>query len=161
MRGRILTSWVIIAGTIMLSCLFSSAKAEQVWDDDLNRYLTPEELGHEEVYLTVEEAAQLMFPQSDLLRKEVVVLTPEQKATVEARIGWHFPEESFEVFIGETNGKVDGYAFIQNTIGKHKPMTYMVGVDPQGRATNVEVLVYRESRGSEVRKKTIQLPVRG
>lgn len=51
MRGRILTSWVIIAGTIMLSCLFSSAKAEQVWDDDLNRYLTPEELGHEEVYL--------------------------------------------------------------------------------------------------------------
>jgi len=161
MRDRILTSWVIIAGTIMLSCLFSPAKAEQVWDDDLNRYLTPEELGHEEVYLTVEEAAQLMFPQSDLLRKEVVVLTPEQKATVEARIGWHFPEESFEVFIGETNGKVDGYAFIQNTIGKHKPMTYMVAVDTQGRATNVEVLVYRESRGSQVRKKRFNYQYEG
>ena len=127
------------------------AFAEEVWDAELKRYLTPQELGQEDVYLTPDEAAKLMFPKSDRIRKEILTLQPEQKTLIQKLIGWNFPETSFECFIGETNGKIDGWALIQHTIGKHKPMTYMVGVNPQGEATNVEVLVYRESRGSEVR----------
>ena len=131
--------------------LASTAAAQLVWDDELNRYLTPEEMGFEEVYLTPEDAAKLMFPNSERIEQSVLTLTADQKATVEERIGWHFPETSFECYVGRTNGTVDGWALVQNTIGKHKPMTYMVGVDPQGEVVNVEVLVYRESRGSEVR----------
>ena len=138
-----------------------SALAEQVWDEELKRYLTPKELGQEDVYLTPEEAAKLMFPESDRIRKEVLTLTPQQKNEIQDLIGWKFPETSFECFIGETNGKVDGWALIQNTIGKHKPMTYMVGINPQGEATNVEVLVYRESRGSEVRTKRFNYQYEG
>lgn len=137
------------------------AHAEQVWDDELNRYLTPEELGMEEVYLTPEEAAKLMFPDSEQIDAQTVVLTPAQKATVEERIGWQFPEHSFECFIGRSNGTVDGWAMIQHTIGKHKPMTYMVGVDPNGEVINVEVLIYRESRGSEVRTKRFNYQYEG
>jgi len=123
----------------------------------------------EDVYLTPDEAAQLMFPESDHIRSEVITLSPDQKQLIEERIGWHFPETTFDCFIGETKGTVDGWAFIQNTIGKHKPMTYMVGVDPEGEVSNVEILVYRESRGSEVRKarfnyqyegKTVDDPIR-
>ncbi len=108
-------------------------------------------MGYEEVYLTPEEAAKLMFPDSEEIEQVVLTLTPEQKQTIEERIGWHFPETAFDCFIGKTQGKVDGWALVQNTIGKHKPMTYMVGVNPAGEVINVEVLVYRESRGSEVR----------
>lgn len=127
------------------------AQAEQVWDDELNRYLTPEEMGQEDVYLTPDEAAELMFPDAERIERTSVTLPPEQKQTVQERIGWSFPESTFECYIGKTDGKVDGWALVQNTIGKHKAMTYMVGVDPQGEVINVEVLVYRESRGSEVR----------
>ncbi len=137
------------------------ALAEQVWDDELNRYLTPEELGQEDVYLTPEEAAKLMFPDSERIDKKTVALTPEQKTTVEERIGWQFPEDAFECFIGRSNGTVDGWAMVQHTIGKHKPMTYMVGVDPDGEVINVEVLVYRESRGSEVRTKRFNYQYEG
>ena len=137
------------------------AFAEQVWDAELKRYLTPEELGQEDVYLTPEDAAKLMFPKSDRIRKEILTLQPEQKTLIQDLIGWKFPETSFECFIGETNGKIDGWALIQNTIGKHKPMTYLVGVDPQGEVINVEVLVYRESRGSEVRKKRFNYQYEG
>jgi hypothetical protein len=42
---------------------------------------------------------------------------------------------------------------VHNTIGKHKHMTYMVGVDSQGRCLDVELLVFREAKGSEVGKK--------
>jgi hypothetical protein len=116
---------------------------------------------HAEVYLTEEEALKLMFPQSARIRKETITLSPEKKAQVESRIGWKFPEESFEVYIGETGATVDGYAMVQNTIGKHKPMTYMVGVDAQGRCTNVELLVFREARGSEVRTKRFNVQYEG
>ncbi len=154
--------------SLMITLLFSpfgglppSAFAEEVWDAELKRYLTPQELGQEEVYLTPEEAAKLMFPKSERIRKEIISLQPEQKTLIQDLIGWQFPETSFECFIGETNGKSDGWALIQNTIGKHKPMTYMVGINPQGEATNVEVLVYRESRGSEVRTKRFNYQYEG
>lgn len=141
--------------------LTPSAFAERVWDAELKRYLTPDELGHEEIFLTPEDAAKLMFPDSDRIRKEIITLKPEQKSLIQDLIGWKFPETSFECFIGETNGKTDGWALIQNTIGKHKPMTYMVGINPEGEASNVEVLIYRESRGSEVRKKRFNYQFEG
>ena len=135
--------------------------AQRIWDDELNRYLTPQEMAHEEIYLTPEEAAKLMFPDSQTIRKEILTLTPEQKDLIQRRIGWNFPETSFECYIGETDGKIDGWALVQNTIGKHKPMTYMVGVNPDGEVINVEVLIYRESRGSEVRKKRFNYQYEG
>jgi Na+-translocating ferredoxin:NAD+ oxidoreductase RnfG subunit len=50
---------------------------------------------------------------------------------------------------------------VQNTIGKHKPMTYMVGVDRKGQVSNVELLVFRESRGSEIRTKRFNAQYEG
>src|SRR5215510_490900 len=111
------------------------ARGERIWDAELKRYLTEQEMTHAEVFLTEEEALQLMFPSSKGIRKDLIRLTEEKKAQIEERIGWKFPEEFFEVFIGETGTQIDGYAIIQNTIGKHKPMTYMVGIDNQGRVS--------------------------
>jgi Na+-translocating ferredoxin:NAD+ oxidoreductase RnfG subunit len=126
---------------------------ERIWDQDLKRWLTPEELGHLEIYFTEEEAAKVMFPDSEHIRQETLLLTRELKDIVQQRIGWKFPETSFTIYIGETKRKIDGYAVVQNTIGKHRPITYMVGVDPTGEVTNFEVLVYREGRGNEIATK--------
>ena len=137
------------------------ARGERVWDNDLKRYLTEQEMTHAEVFLSEDEALKLMFPKSERIRKESIRLTSEKKVQIEERIGWKFPEEVFEVYIGETGAQIDGYALIQNTIGKHKPMTYMVGVDPIGHVLNVELLVFRESRGSEVRTKRFNVQYEG
>jgi hypothetical protein len=137
------------------------ARGERIWDAELKRYLTEQEMTHAEVFLTEEEALNIMFPKSQRIRKEIIQLTSEKKAQIEERIGWKFPEESFEVFIGETGSQVDGYALIQNTIGKHKHMTYMVGVDNNGACTDVELLVFREAKGSEVRTKRFNVQYEG
>ena len=129
------------------------ARGERIWDKELKRFLTEQEMTHAEVFLTEEEALKLMFPKSERIRKDLIRLTPETKAQIEERIGWKFPEEYFEVHIAETGARIDGYVMVQNTIGKHKPMTYMVGVDNRGRVADVELLVFREARGSEVRTK--------
>ena len=134
---------------------------EQIWDHELKRWLTPEELGHLEIYFTEDEAAKVMFPDSQTIRRDTLTLTAEQKAFVEKVIGWEFPEHSFDVFIGETQEKIDGYAVIQNTIGKHRPITYMVGVTPTGECMNFEVLVYREARGNEIATKRFNYQYQG
>jgi len=137
------------------------AQAERIWDAELKRFLTEQEMTHAEVFLTEEEALKVMFPRSDRIRKEFIRLTPEKKTQIEERIGWKFPEEGFEVHIGETGSQIDGYVVVQNTIGKHKPMTYMVGVDNRGRISNVELLIFREARGSEVRTKRFNVQYEG
>lgn len=161
MFRRILTLSILLTTSLCLYAVPAMAQLEQIWDEELNRYLTPQEMVQEDVYLTPEDAAKLMFPDSDSIRSEIITITEDQKRRIEERIGWHFPETTFDCFIGETKGKVDGWAFIQNTIGKHKPMTYMVGVDPDGEVTNVEILIYRESRGSEVSKKRFNYQYQG
>ena len=135
--------------------------AERVWDSELKRYLTEQEMSMAEVYLTEEEALKLMFPKSTRIKKELLRVPTDKKMTIEERIGWKFPEDSFDVYIGETGSQIDGYALIQNTIGKHKPMTYMVGVDHTGHVLNIELLVFREARGSEVRTKRFNVQYEG
>ena len=161
MFRRILRMIILIGCPWLIGASWVYAQNEPIWDDELKRYLTPQEMVQEDIYLTPEEAAKLMFPDSETIRADVITISPEQKRLIEERIGWHFPETTFDCFIGETKGKVDGWAFIQHTIGKHKPMTYMVGVDPNGEVINVEVLVFRESRGSEVRTKRFNYQYEG
>ena len=150
-----------LTGFLSSPVLAEEDSPERIWDHELNRWLTPEELGHLEIYFTEEEAAKVMFPESENIRRETLSLTAEQKAFVEKVIGWEFPETSFDVFVGETQGKIDGYAVIQNTIGKHRPITYMVGVDSTGECSDFEVLVYREARGNEIATKRFNYQYQG
>lgn len=146
------TQWVLVGLFVLLTSLPVSA-GERIWDSELRRYLTEDEMNHAEVFMSEDDAVKVMLPKSQQVRKEVLRLTPSQKELIEQRIGWKFPEEAFEVYIGETGGKIDGYAMVHNTIGKHKHMTYMVGVDSKGECTDVELLVFREAKGSEVGRK--------
>ena len=144
---------------IALSAL--PAEAERIWDSELKRFLTDQEMTMAEVFMSEDEGVKTMFPKSERVRKDLIKLNAEKKTQIEDRIGWKFPEEEFEVYIGETGTRVDGYAMVQNTIGKHKPMTYMVGVDGQGSVSDIELLVFRESRGSEIRQKRFNAQYEG
>jgi Na+-translocating ferredoxin:NAD+ oxidoreductase RnfG subunit len=149
---------LLSVGLILAADVFA---AERIWDSDLKRFLTEEETSHAEVFMTEEDAVKITLPTSERIRKAVIRLSQEKKDHIEQRIGWKFPEESFEVYIGETGNKIDGYAMVHNTIGKHKHMTYMVGVDAQGACSNVELLVFREAKGSEVRRKRFNAQYEG
>ncbi len=134
---------------------------EKIWDHEVNRWLTPQELGHVEIYFTEDEAAQVMFPTSELIQKSTLSLTQEQKSRIETIIGWKFPETVFTVYLGKTRDTIDGYAVVQNTIGKHRPITYMVAMNAEGEVTNFEVLIYREARGNEIATKRFNYQFQG
>jgi Na+-translocating ferredoxin:NAD+ oxidoreductase RnfG subunit len=104
-----------------------------------------------EEYASVQEALQLLFPNAGRFEKENVRLTPGQAARVSALADHSLQEESFTVYKAVTDGAIDGYAVVTDEIGKFHFITFMVGVTPAGAVKRVEVLVYRESRGGEVR----------
>jgi hypothetical protein len=133
---------------------------ERIWDNELRRYVTEQDFKYEE-FMAEDEALKIMLPKSNRIRKEVIRLTQEKKELIEQRIGWKFPEDSFEIYIGETGDKIDGYAMVHNTIGKYKPMTYMVGIDAKGQCTDVELLVFRDAKGSEVGRKRFNVQYEG
>ena len=145
----------------LLTATSAADAPKRTWDPDLKRWLTEKELGSIDVYLTEEEALKILFPKAQKIQAEELRLTPDQKIRIQDRIGWKFPEESFRAFKAETDGKVDGYAVIQETIGKHRPITYIVGITPQGKVFDVEIMVYRESKGSEVRRKRFNAQYEG
>lgn len=105
------------------------------------------------VYLTKEEALKLVFPHSTEVKMDRKVLTPEQKARVEKLLGRKLEEDAFTFYVGKTGEKVDGYAIIRTEKGRHRPITFIVGLDPAGKVTKVAIMVYREPRGDEVRRK--------
>lgn len=156
-----MTMRLILASAFLLLVSPIPAYADRVWDSDLKRFLTDQEMAFAEVFLSEEDGVKIMLPKSERVRKDVIKLSPEKKAQIEERIGWKFPEQSFEVYIGETGNQIDGYALVQNTIGKHKPMTYMVGIDSKGQVSDVELLIFRESRGSEIRQKRFNAQYEG
>ncbi len=159
MRSHLRCAALLLSvGLILAADVFAT---ERIWDNDLKRFLTQAEIDHAEVFMTEEDAVKIMLATSERIRKDVLRLSREQKEIIEQRIGWKFPEESFDVYIGETGDKVDGYAMVHNTIGKHKHMTYMVGVDNEGACTDVELLVFREAKGSEVRRKRFNAQYEG
>lgn len=161
MRGHVTFLSGFVLGTALWLTMPLSAGAEKVWDNDLKRYLTEAELNHAEVFMSEEDAVRIILPKSERIRKEAIQLTAEKKELIEQRIGWKFPEHAFEVYIGESGDTIDGYAMVHNTIGKHKHMTYMVGVDAKGACSDVELLVFREARGSEVGRKRFNVQYEG
>jgi len=68
-------------------------------------------------------------------------------------LGAAVPRDSIFVYRPmDEEGSLLGYAVIGEEVGKYRPITFMVGTDPKLEVRNVEVLVYRESRGGEVRR---------
>lgn len=155
----------LVAGLLVVLATAAAALAvdpgNRTWDPDLKRWLTEEELGSIDVYLTEEQALKILFPRAQKIKSEELRLAPDQKTRIEERIGWKFPETTFRGFKAESHGTIDGYAIIQETIGKHRPITYIVGITPGGRVFDVEILVYRESKGSEVRRKRFNAQYEG
>lgn len=103
------------------------------------------------VYFTEEEALRTMMPTADRFDTEAVTLSDAQRATAVAAAGRPFPETAFSFRVGRGAAGVVGYGLVLEVIGKARPITFLIGVNPGGTVLGVEVLVYRESQGSEVR----------
>jgi Na+-translocating ferredoxin:NAD+ oxidoreductase RnfG subunit len=104
-----------------------------------------------QVYLTKKEALKVAFPGADTIDKERKWLTDEQKTAIEEISLLEISENRFNFYVGKKSGKPMGYMLIDHIIGKSFPITFMTVLNVDGTVRDVEILVYREPRGWEVR----------
>jgi Na+-transporting NADH:ubiquinone oxidoreductase subunit NqrC len=100
---------------------------------------------HALVYMSVEQAQQLMFRDQPLTAMPVV-LSAADIAAIERDSG-------VRVFAGSLRAwkADDGYFFVDAVIGKHDLITYAVALTRDGKVRQTEILEYREAYGGEVR----------
>ena len=114
-----------------------------------------------QVYLTEEQALREVFLHCDEILFNVVPLTKEEKSQLQNKLRRKIYEDFFVVYMGIKSGEVTGYAIITEEIGKFHPYTFVVSVDLMGEIDKIAILVYRESRGSEIAKKRFLYQFKG
>ncbi len=102
------------------------------------------------VYLKPAEALKAVFSQSEEVVIDKKTLTSEQTACAERKSGSKIPKTDWTFQVAKTKGHVDGYALLDNELGKSEPITFLTAITPQGQVKDVEILVYREPYGSEI-----------
>lgn len=115
--------------------------------------LIPLCLAAQTVYLKPAEALKLIFSTSSEIILEKKTTSADQKQRIEKILGYPLEKDSWNFYIAKTGNTMDGYALIDNEIGKTEPITFLTAINPKGQVKAVEILVYRESHGSEVHEK--------
>jgi Na+-translocating ferredoxin:NAD+ oxidoreductase RnfG subunit len=119
-------------------------------------------------YLTKEEALRVAMPHAETIRTEQVELTPAQRKRVHDKADHPLDAESFIFYVGRRNDQINGYAYITDKKGRHRPITFIVGLKPDCSVEDVAIMIYREPRGYEVKEerflrqyhnKTIEDPI--
>ena len=105
----------------------------------------------EVAYFSTRSVLSAFFPKSERVTYRTLVLDAAGRARLTRRLGYAPAFDRYTVFVAMTQGKVDGYAVIDDEKGLHQPITFATKMSPQGLVEQVEIMVYREPRGDEVR----------
>ncbi len=118
--------------------------------------------GQTQAPLTEPEAVREIFPGTAATEPIRWTSTAAQRGALADRLGAP-PADSAYTFLAAFNaaGRFLGYALVTEERGKYRPITFMVGIAPDLRVRDVAILVYRESRGGEVRSRRFLAQYRG
>jgi H+/Na+-translocating ferredoxin:NAD+ oxidoreductase subunit G len=102
-------------------------------------------------YLTVPQSQQLLFPEADRFVDATVDVSEDQSKAIEAKSGVRQRWKKQAVWRAEKNGELIGWVIVDEVVGKHEFITYAAGLTPEGKVHGVEILVYRETYGYQIR----------
>lgn len=120
--------------------------------------------GQEGRFLTEEEAPRAVFPGATEVRWRRVDASTELREAMRARLGRTRPsiwESGYRMAEVRRADALLGNAVIVEEIGKHRPITFVVGVGRDGAVADVAVMAYREAYGGEVRERRFLAQYRG
>jgi|SRR6185369_5215368 Na+-translocating ferredoxin:NAD+ oxidoreductase RnfG subunit len=105
----------------------------------------------DQVYFTARDLLADFFKSSQNVTYKKVQLDGSETQKLAQRLGYTPSKSSYTFYVATSGARVDGYAFIDEEKGEHLPITFAVKLSPTGKVMRQEIVVYRESRGDEVR----------
>jgi hypothetical protein len=118
----------------------------------------------EGVFLTEPEAPAAVFSDAERFERREIEATPELRRRMRAHLDGCTPsmwEERYVVFHAFRGEERLGDALLVEEIGKHRPISFVVGLRPDGTVEDVAVMAYREAYGGEVRSSRFLRQYRG
>jgi len=103
-------------------------------------------------YMSVEQARMLIFPQADEYVIATVQLTPEQMAQIDKLSGVPGRSPNQQVWQALSKGKLIGWFFVDQVLGKHEMITYALGINADGTVRQFQIIEYLEAYGYQVRE---------
>lgn len=103
------------------------------------------------VYWTTPALLKDFFRSSDRV-SYVKLETAKHAAALRRMLGYVPSKSEYVVFVASTGGRVDGYAVVDDERGQHQPITFGTKLSAAGEVERVEVMVYREGYGDEIRE---------
>lgn len=95
-------------------------------------------------FYSKEEALALAFPQAEKVDQRSFFLTDEQAQQVATLAAAPVESKLATFYVGQKNGTVVGYAFIETHIVRTQPETFLIILSPTGSIQKVFVLAFYE-----------------
>src|SRR5262245_7545471 len=107
-------------------------------------------------FLTEAAAPGAVFPAAERFERRTVTATPAFQERMRAHLGSVTPsvwEDTYVVFTAYRGEQMLGRALIVDEVGKHRPITFVVGLRPDGRVEQVAAMACRGPYGGEIRSR--------
>ena len=102
-------------------------------------------------YYSTRDVLAQFFPHSEHVGYRTFALDKSMRTRLAQRLGYAPARDKYTIFVATTHGQIDGYAVVDDEQGLHQPITFATRLSPRGMVERVEIMVYREPRGDEVR----------
>ncbi|MFL6620361.1 MAG: FMN-binding protein [Povalibacter sp.] len=102
-------------------------------------------------YLTIPQAQKAMFPTAERFIDAQLSLTDEQRKKIKELSGTR-QRETQQVWRAEKGGELLGWFIVDDVVGKHEFITYALALTPDGAVNALDILVYRETYGYQIRE---------
>jgi hypothetical protein len=102
-------------------------------------------------FMTVEQAQRALFAGADRFEEQSTRLSSQQLTAIMKLAGPQPRHGTLHVWKAVRGSETLGFFFVDEVIGRQDLITYAAGIDTHGKLSAIEVLVYRESHGGEIR----------
>jgi hypothetical protein len=110
----------------------------------LGTTILPLSTGEAKVFHSKQEALTLAFPDADKVDTRTFFLTEEQVQRIATLATTPVESKLVTVYVGQKNGEVLGYGFIETNIVRTLPETFLIVVSPTGSIQKLFVLAFYE-----------------
>jgi len=113
------------------------------------------------IFQPYDEALAEVFAEADTTWTEHWTPTDDERHLIAEALGEAVLDPSFEFHRGRSENRDLGWALVLDEVGLHEPITHLILVGPDQRVSEVRVLVFRETRGDEIKRPRFLRQFRG
>lgn len=103
-------------------------------------------------YLTIEQAKIACFPKATRWEEQRIELTKAQAKNIQTLSGIKTKVGTQVVYTAYDASTLLGWMIPDSVIGKHDWIDWVLAINPNGSVKQVEIMVYREAYGGDIKK---------